>query len=227
MNGDLESNLKEIEKKAYRSQFEDGLTDMLLAFLFISLAIGQLGTLFGEPDTLYFLIIYGISYSIGFALTAILKRKFVIPHVGKAKFGVKRKRRKIWLALTTLIFFIFTLILFIINLPGIPLEIDFPLEGFTLLIFLATVFMFLPFAFIAYFLDFPRMYIIAIMGFFGLFFLELLNPIMDGPYHFFIILGTIGLIILTWSIVLFYRFLKKHPLQGELLGNTMTEAEGS
>jgi len=206
-------NLKDIEKKAYRSQFEDGLTDMLFAFLFISIAIGQLATLISESETLMFLIFYFISYFIGFSFVYFLKKKYVIPRTGKAKYGKRRKRRGRWLIIIILFFVIITSLVFFLNLSDNLYLQSINFEGFVVLLFIATFFALIPLTIIAYFIDFPRMYIIAVMSFLGIILIEVFHPFNMGPYHFVIIFGSIGLIILTWSLIIFHHFLKKYPNQ--------------
>jgi hypothetical protein len=208
-------NLKGIEKKAYRSQFEDGLMDMLFAFVFISIAIGQLATLIIESETLAFLIFYFICYFIGFSFVYFLKKKYVIPRTGKVKYGKKRKRRKRWLIIIILFFVIITSLVFLIDLSDNIYLGNMLFEGFAVLLFIATFFVLFPLVIIAYFIDFPRMYIIALMGFLGILLIEVFHLFNMSPYNFVIIFGSIGLIVLTWSLIIFLRFLKKYPISNQ------------
>ena len=85
------------------------------------------------------------------------------------------------------------------------------LNAFTTMLIIGTLFIMLPICVVAYFLQFERLYIIAIMGGLGLSFAELLRPIVGSPLHSIITFCTLGGIITAWGIVLFVRFLKEYP----------------
>ena len=65
---------------------------------------------------------------------------------------------------------------------------------------------------IAYFLEFDRLYLMAIMGGLGLFISELLHPVVGNPLHMLLTYCPIGGIIVVWGAIVLIRFNKKYPL---------------
>jgi hypothetical protein len=89
------------------------------------------------------------------------------------------------------------------------------LNAFATMLIIGTIFITLPICVIAYFLQFERLYIIAIMGGLGLSLTGLLRPIVGSPLHNILTFCSIGGIITAWGIVIFIRFLKAYPLPKE------------
>ncbi len=89
-------NLKELERRAYRSTFQDGLWDLYLAGLMACLGI--LGVI-GLRDTETWVWLIGYTVLVGGVLGLFMlgKRYITVPRLGIAKFGPARKRRKLLL----------------------------------------------------------------------------------------------------------------------------------
>lgn len=87
-------NLKEIEKKAYRSTFQDGLWDIFLGLLLLNLAFGALLANSGVSERLNMTILTTFGVLIVLAFVAG-KKRITVPRMSLVKFGPKRKR-KIW-----------------------------------------------------------------------------------------------------------------------------------
>jgi hypothetical protein len=87
-------NLKEIEKKAYRSTFQDGIWDIFLGLLLLNLAFGALLANSGVSEGLNMTILTALGVLIVLAFV-IGKKRITVPRMGLVKFGTKRKR-KIW-----------------------------------------------------------------------------------------------------------------------------------
>ncbi len=197
-------DLKSLEKKAWTSYFQDGLYDILLGCFFLGIGFN------------YFfsnLIAYSF-FSIGGLIFLFIGKKYIVlPRLGRARFGQKRKLNIKRLFVVSFANFVLLIILvslrFIPGLPSVTVEGIFVPIFFSLLIFI-------PISFFAFFLQFNRGYIIAVMGGFSIFLTEFLRgyeieTIITG----FITFGIIGIIIITWGIIFFIRFLKKYPLPKE------------
>jgi hypothetical protein len=87
-------NLKEIEKKAYRSTFQDGIWDIFLGLLLLNLAFGALLANSGVSEGLTMTILTALAV---LNLLAFMtgKKRITVPRMGFVKFGPKRKR-KLW-----------------------------------------------------------------------------------------------------------------------------------
>lgn len=87
-------NLKEIEKKAYRSTFQDGIWDIFLGLLLLNLAFGALLAKSGVSEGLIMTILTALTVLILLAFMTG-KKRITVPRMGFVKFGQKRKR-KLW-----------------------------------------------------------------------------------------------------------------------------------
>ncbi|MHA2391718.1 MAG: hypothetical protein ACXAEX_07095 [Promethearchaeota archaeon] len=204
-------DLKELEKKAWRSTFQDGLWDIYFGLLFFGLGIYTVGQLFGQDDTLSAIIILMIWDFTSVFLFIIAKRKITIPRMGFVKFGKARKVKKIKLAIFLVIMVGINIIFLFLPLSGLNIR----LNAFTTMLIIGTLFITTPFCVIAYFLEFERLYLIAIMGGLGLSIAELFRPIVGSPLHSMITFCTIGTIIMSWGIVFLIRFLREYPLTSD------------
>ena len=103
-----EMDLKKLEKNIWTSYFHDGLWDIFVSFIFLSLGI-QIFYYNFLPEP-YGIIPGLLVYIIGFAFFFISKKKITITRLGKVKFGQKRKRK---LMIISVILFISFIVLFI------------------------------------------------------------------------------------------------------------------
>jgi hypothetical protein len=207
-------DLKTLEKKAYRSVFNDGLWDIFTGLLILNLGVGPLFVLLISLQESWVIIIPTLLWNIMALSIFMLGKKYITtPRVGYVKFGPKRKSKELKLKIFLMIVFIVNIILLILPTSGIlsytqvqPLLISL-LLGFGIFTF--------PFSVIAYFLDFTRLYYYAFSVGLGFFLAELLTPIMAYPLNEIIIFGTIGVIIVVIGLYYFVYFLKKYSLSKE------------
>ncbi|NVM17885.1 MAG: hypothetical protein HWN80_09220 [Candidatus Lokiarchaeota archaeon] len=201
-------DLKVLEKRAWRSAFQDGIWDIYLGLLFLGLAIAPFGDTFGLPAELGSMIIVICFNSIA-VLFLILGKKFItIPRIGFVKFGAKRKKTKKRL-LAFLVFNILLAFVFLsVNISGIFefLNIGGIIEPLIIGLFLITV----PLSILAYFLEFHRLYIYAIFFGLGFFNSELLYPFVGSPLDLFLSLGLVGIAVISIGLVYLVQFLRKY-----------------
>jgi hypothetical protein len=207
-------DLKAIEKKAFRSTFQDGLWDMYFGLLVVGMAL----FLYHPPsgysimNDILMLLMFAVAYGLFWAG----KKYITLPRMGQVRFGSLRKRKNRTLAIIMGIFVLLTAGLVAMTAFGWAR----PILGERLTSFINERGSTLPLvaaigAFIvgmsmlatAHFSDFPRGYYIAMMMALAVFLMIYLNqPVYP------IIIG--GLIILP-GLILFLRFLKTYPLQKE------------
>ncbi|UCF16086.1 MAG: hypothetical protein JSW59_01225, partial [Phycisphaerales bacterium] len=83
-------NLTDIEKKAYRSTFQDGIWDLFLGSILLTLAVLALLSNRGTPESRQ--IIVGIVLQGAAVAFFIAGKKYVtVPRMGFVKFGRQRK----------------------------------------------------------------------------------------------------------------------------------------
>ena len=102
-------NLKEIEKKAFRSTFQDGIFDILIGVILSQFAIAPLFTDLGLGDfwsSFVFLPVF-ITFIL---LFRVAKKKITVPRIGLMKIGSERKTKMKKLNLFFFILVIFGII---------------------------------------------------------------------------------------------------------------------
>ena len=206
-----ELNLKEIERKAFRSTFQDGLWDVYLGLIVICMAF----FLF-RPDEGY-----GLRNQLmmlgGFVLSGLVlfagKMLITVPRMGQVSFGPLRKRKAMTLAiiLGAVVLVQAGIVLFTV---GGWLDDDLAAKLNALLgeanlermavAAVGSLFVGPSMILVAYFSDFPRGYYIAILMAAAVFLMILLNQ----PIYAILI----GALIILPGLVLFIRFLQKYPL---------------
>jgi len=205
-----EFDLKGLEKRAWRSTYQDGIWDIYFGMIILGMALASMGDLFGLPSELGSMIIIICWYSLAI-LFLILSKKFItIPRMGFVKFGTKRKKIKKRL----LGFLIFNLILaflfFFIDISGI---FDFfNIEGLARSLIVGLFLITIPLSILAYFLEYHRLYVYSIFFGLGFFFSELLYPLLGSPLDLLLSLSSIGIIIVFIGLVYFIQFLRKYPI---------------
>jgi hypothetical protein len=204
----IQLNLKEIERKAFRSTYQDGLWDIYLGLVVITMAIFIYRPAKGYSvmNILIALLTITLSYGVFWAG----KKYITIRRMGQVTFGKMRKRKNTTLAIILAVFVLILVGLVVLTALGWadPVTISsFINERVKGLVIVATIGAFIVGASMivcANFMDFPRGYYIAILMGVAVFLMITLNqPIYP------IILG--GLISIP-GLVLFIRFLRKYPL---------------
>ena len=195
------TNLKEIEKRAWRRMFcEDGLFDMMLGLSFLT-ALGS--SLFGSDYSLipiFFILI---------AAYMAARKYVVIPRIGLAKFGSQRNKKRGWAVGVLIVSVLFLVVMTFLTKNGIfaseGLPISSILVGFNILLVLSLM---------GYFLNHNRLYIYGAMIGLG----EPIGTWLEKAGilpHGKIIVGIMSLIVIVFGIVIFLKFLKKYPLPKE------------
>ena len=203
-------DVKEMEKRAWKSTFQDGLWDIYFGLIISGIGFSWLCGFFGLPETVNVMVTI-FSWDIGAMIILFLGKKYITrPRMGFVKFGQIRKKRNKFLALFLGLMVAFTLITFIFTLVGM-FQLQMP--GYLVMLLIGLLFITLPFSLIAYYLQLERVYLYAILGGLGLFISELLQPIIGAPYHDIITFGGIGLVITITGLIIFIKFLRRYSLK--------------
>ena len=203
-----EINLKGLEKKAWRSAFQDGIWDIYFGLLILGLAIAPIGYDIGLPAEFGAMIIVLCCNSIAILFLILGKKYITIPRIGFVKFGAKRKKIKKRL----LAFLVFNLVIAFVflfgNILGIFewLNVGVLFEPLVIGLLLITV----PLSVLAYFLEFHRLYIYAIFFGLGFFISEILFPFVGSPLDLFLSLGLVGIMVIFIGLGYLIQFLRKY-----------------
>lgn len=204
-------DLKEIEKKTWRSTLEDGLLDIYFGMLVLSIGIGiTLGDLLPEPFDSLLPIILMI---IGLILFLLGKKFITQPRLGVVKFGLRPKSRKLKTVLVLSINSIILLILFIVRIvnPDFRLLLPNYIEGLIIGLLFITV----PLCFAAFFLQYERLYYIAVLVGLSFFLSDLLAIIIPEPFDALAAFSITSSVIIFLGIISLVKFFRKYPLSKE------------
>ncbi len=213
-----ELNLKEIELKAFRSTFQDGLWD-----IYMGLVVMCMAAFIYRPASGYSpwnIVLCVVSFFAAYILFFLGKHFITVPRMGRVRFGAMRKRKSRDLAII-LGAFVLLQVVMVWNTaggwfsPGLRALRGGSLpEGESTLPLVAAIgsmMVGVSMIVVAYFSDFPRGYYIAILMALAVFLMIYLNqPIYP------LVIG--GLIIVPGAVLL-VRFLKAYPPRREETGN--------
>jgi hypothetical protein len=204
-------DLKAIERKAFRSVYQDGLWDIYLGGLMLVLSLFFAIPESGEGELAYMVIAF-LGVAIVFGVFQLGKKYITTPRMGQVQFGPERQKRKITLGwimgayvLVTLGIVLFSL--YVWNRSASGQNVDLALTPSLERVLVASVAALLAGTstlVISYFREFVRGYYIALLMGLGFFFTLLLN--MTTP------MIVAGVLILVPGLVLFVNFLRQHPL---------------
>ena len=211
-------DLKNLERKAFRSVHQDGLWDIYIGGLMLVLSL-----MFSIPEsgkgkvTNTGLALLGVA--IMFAFFQLGKKYITTPRMGQVRFSAERQKRKITLGwimgayvLVTLGMFLFSL--YVWNTSASGRVVDLPLGSSLERLFVASLAALIAgtsMIVISYFKEFMRGYYIALLmgaGFFFTLLLDMITPMIVA-----------GALILVPGLVLFINFLHQHPLPPQEVGH--------
>ena len=194
-----EINLKEIERKAWTSYFQDGLWDIYGGFLLLGFGLMMI------TDQLYTFLI-----CITLGMVALFARKRIISsHIGYVKFSPSRQARTrrsriIAIASGICILLLGLALLILVSTNNVPLWLDTLLHGYFLILFGVMLAILVSLA--AYMIGVKRYYIYAALVFIAYSIAEFLSV-----HHGGLPVVIAGGVILLVGLVVLIRFLRKYP----------------
>ncbi len=206
-------NLKEIEKRSYRSFFQTGLYDVAFGVLLLSFAIAPvIRDVFGR-FYMPFIIIPA-------PLIMLLGRKYlIVPRLGIVKFGEKRESAKKKMMIISALSTTILAALLVLTVAGVfPGFIGETLSGVMFMLIVGIIVIILM-GFIAYIMDFKNMLYYGLAIGIGMPTAEFLYGIVGVPLDSLITFGTLGSLLLIYGLVNLSHFLKKYPIPNEEMSN--------
>ena len=200
----MQYDLKELERRAYQSTFQDGLWDIYLGLVLIG--FGSMPLLRNIVSESASIIGYSVMLVLAMSMLIVGKRNVTVPRLGYVRFSEERQHKLSRARLLLSGSIVAGLIFFGLILGNIV-----GLVGFSVI--LASVIL-IVFSGLAYFLDYYRLLIYAILCALSLpigIALENEKLLNDAP-TMFILTGGLALVI---GIVLLQRFLHDYRLPPE------------
>ncbi len=183
------TDLKQIEKKAWTVYFQDGFWDIYMGLFMIVIGMNIL-----VDNELYTWLM------IAPVLLMVLGKRFITtPRLGRVKFGIERQKKRLAVVIVIAIAVICGIVLVAFAANGTPL----PNAGAAAVFGISAL---LVFGSMAYFLDCKRFYLYGLLlG--GAFVLEILTNDPLASIAFFVF----GVIALIFGLALLVIFLRKYP----------------
>jgi len=207
-------DLKALERKAFRSTYQDGLWDINLGLIVIGMAI----FVFRPAEGYSVLNLFGLVVACSVAnLILWAGKKFItVPRMGQVRFGEIRKQKARTLGIIMAVFILVQGGIVLLTAlgwknPELGAKIFSALNAGDMerlvVAMVGSLFVGPSFILIAYFNDFLRGYYIAILMALAVFLMILFNQ----PVYPLILGGLIA----APGLVLFVQFLRKHPLPSQ------------
>jgi len=204
-------DLKEIERRAFRFTYQDGLLDILIGLVVGSMALLMYVVVLDDFPML-FLVLAFLGVLAGETIYWAGKKFITVPRMGQVKFGETRRKRNKTLAIVLAVVICIQVGIVLLTagmwaIPGLgqAFQALFPDRHATdlLVAALGALFVASGMLAIAYFTEFPRGYYIALVMSLGVF----LMIWWSQP----LIQIAAALLILIPGLVLFVRFLRQYP----------------
>ncbi len=204
--------MKALEKKAFRSFFKDGIYDVFLGMILLSLGLPLILNEFGwlDYETMIWPLVFAFVLNIGALLFFVFGKKYItVPRLGLVRFGKGRKRKmrhvRVLLTLSVLVG-VATFFLTLFKILPVGGKSGIPAAGLIFGIQALIVF-----SLAAYFMDFTRLYLYAFLFAVSMpvtFWLKK-NDFFAYPslYVFSLTAGP----MLVIGVMLFVRFLRQFP----------------
>jgi hypothetical protein len=209
-------NLKEIERKAFRSTFQDGLWDLFLGLVLLILATAVLLSDSGISEARAMAALVAMQAVVLLAFIAA-KKLITVPRMGLVKFGPKRKRKLTKVRAVLLISVVMGAVLFIVALFSMRNRPEWLNPALVLgAAWVANCIV--VFSLGAYFLDLPRLYAYGVLFAMPVPGDFLLRELAERDLTF-IAFGVPALVILVVGAVMFIRFLRQYQLPPKEVSN--------
>lgn len=202
------TDLKTLEKQAFRRFYEDGIFDIFLGSMLGTMAIGASVADRWGNETAGMLVMLGIAV-VAVVSLMIVRRRLLTTRLGEFKPGPARKRRISATRLALLGSAVLGLALFGITWAGdvsiVSLEVLMPLIWFLNAVVVMGA--------MAYFLDVPRFYLYGLL--FGLVMPVMVWPDVLWDYRTprWISFGVPAAIIVAIGLIKLVRFLRDYPVR--------------
>ena len=208
-------NLKELERKAFRSTFQDGLWDMFLGFLLLNMGGGTLlgGSEMSILSSMVVLTLFAGLVLLGFWAG---KKCITTPRMGSVEFGAQRKSK---LKKVRLVLFMSVLLGALMAVWGVGAIVDgvpyviarVPLPAYVWAAQCVVVF-----GLAAYFMDVTRFYLYGVLYAlpFPLGIVLAENTSLSGSVSMALTFGLAGGTMVLAGLVLFFRFVRRYPVAG-------------
>ncbi|MBN1313627.1 MAG: hypothetical protein JXB30_19650 [Anaerolineae bacterium] len=202
-------SLKELEGKAWRSVFQDGMWDIFLGLLLVAMAVNAWMSDSGLAENIRTGVYIGLEI-VAMGVLWAGKRFITVPRMGRVKFGKGRRSRKLWVTLVVGLSALLGVVVFqITQTMGNSVSFQSAMRTFFPAFWAAGCIVF--FSLGAYLLDFSRLYLIGILYALPVPTDHLLHRLF-GLDLSSLAFGLPGLTAVVMGLVVMIRFMREYPI---------------
>ena len=201
-------SLKEAERKAFQTRYNDGLWDIFLGCFLLMFAVAPF--LSSSLGDFWSTAVFVPVWVIAFLVIWLVRKRVVTPRVGVVRFGHTRQTRLLRFTIAMLVINVVAFVgglVAALNFARVPGQLGGIVFGLILLAFFSVA---------AYFLDFGRLYIYGLLVGLAPAVGEWLWARGYATHHGYpITFGVTAGIMILVGVALFVRLLRENPLQPE------------
>ncbi|MBN2030622.1 hypothetical protein JW824_10295 [bacterium] len=197
-------DLKKLEKRAYQTNFTDGIYDIVWGFMFLVISLNPILYRTGFPKP----IIYIVELFLVGLFLVLAKQLITVPRLGIVRFGSHRKARAVQILALGIIINVLVLLFILMN----------SLEVFSLQVIsnhinplIYSLFFFTLFTILASVLSYSTIFLAGILFGSSIFVSEILYSRIGEPLDSLIPFGVSALIILSIGMMRLIQFIRMYP----------------
>ena len=204
-------SLHDIERQGWRMMLRGGLMEILFGGMMFAGAASYLISDLGAPSAACTATLI-VLHAAALLLIFWMRKRYVLPRVGRAVFGRSRKRRLRWMRAFLAICVLATIALVVLTVLAQRTDLSLlgPISAAPIVAIVAVIVL-VPLGALAIFLDYPRFlllggFIVAAEAVIALF-----ERYGAPPHDRTIVFGAVGVVNLTIGLVTFARFVRRVP----------------
>jgi len=196
-------SLKELERKAFKSTFQDGIWDIYLGLLLMQIGFGPGLMAIGLSITATLIVCLSL-VTIAMIFFFLGKKKITTPRLGLIKVGPARKKNLKKVTFMMSFSAILGVVLFISQTNNLILGIPIALIVFGFMCLVG-------FSLGAYYLSFERLYFYGFLYAFSFPLSIILDDLINFKASFLVVYSVFSGIMIIIGIILFIQFLSNYP----------------
>jgi hypothetical protein len=205
-------DLKQLERKAFRSTFQDGLWDIFLGLLLLNMGGG---TLLGGSGMSPLWSMVVLTVFVGLVLLGFWagKKYITTPRIGSVKFGPQRRSRLKRVRAVLFLSVLMGVLMFLWGWGAWSGSLPYLLAELPIPAYVWAVQCLVVFSVAAYFMDVTRFYLYGVLYAlpFPLGILLARNTALSGTHSMALTFGSAGGIMVLIGVLLFIRFVRRYP----------------
>jgi hypothetical protein len=209
-------DLKQLERKAFRSTFQDGLWDIFLGLLLLNMGGG---TLLGGSgmSPLWSMVVLTVFAGLVLLVFWAGKKYITTPRIGSVEFGPQRKSKLKRVRAVLFLSVLMGVLTFLWGWAAWSGRLPYLLAELPIPAYVWAVQCLAVFSVAAYFMDVTRFYLYGVLYAlpFPLGILLARNTDLSGIHSMALTFGSAGGIMVVIGVLLFIRFVRRHPKPAE------------